>query len=209
MKIVKIEKGKEAEAVKLAVEYLKAGKVIAYPTETVYGLGCDATNPRAVAKIYRIKGKEEKRALLFLVSSLAMAKRYLVFTKLASALAKTYWPGALSLILPLTEAGKKIFKRMDGGVRISSNPLAQAIVRKLASPFISTSANISGQPASSSAKQVVKYFAARKYQPDLVIDAGPLKKSKGSTIINLTKTEPVVLRAGAVSIKIPPRKGLV
>lgn len=200
MKIIKIKNTDDKTAIKRAAEYLRQGKIIAYPTETVYGLGCDVKDRKAVNKIYKIKGKSEKKALLFLVSGIKMAKEYVVFDKQALKLAKEYWPGALSLILPLTEKGKKIFKRTDGGVRISGNKIATAIVRKLKNPIISTSANLSNQPSALSAKEVEEYFKDKKNKPDLILDAGKLKKSKGSTIVSLINKELRIVRDGDVKI---------
>jgi len=202
MEVIKIKNFADKEAINKAVEYLKEGKVIAYPTETVYGLGCDATDSKAVDKIYKIKGKSEKKALLFLVSNIKMASEYVILCKNAKKIAKKYWPGALSLILPLTDKGKKIFKRKDGGVRISSNEIATEIVKKFKKPIISTSANPTGLPSALTAKEVSKYFKDEKYKPDLILDGGRLKKSKGSTIVNLTKDEPELIREGDIFIKI-------
>lgn len=200
MEVIKLTPVNQAQTLKLAVEYLSAGKVIAYPTETVYGLGCDATDAKAIAKIYRIKGKSEKRALLFLVSSLAMAKKYLVFKQPALALVKKYWPGALSIILPLTVEGMKNFKRKDGGVRVSSNLFATGLVRKFGKPIVSTSANPTNQPAPQTAEEVIEYFKDQKLRPDLILDGGKLKKSKGSTIVSLLNNETDILRQGDVKI---------
>lgn len=182
------------------VRALRDGKVIAYPTETVYGLGCDATNKKAVKKIYAIKGKSEQKQLLVLVASSAMAKKYVTFNKPAQRLATTYWPGALTLVLPTTPLGKKLFGTLTLGVRISSNPIAQAIVKSLGEPLVSTSANLTGQAASRSGQEAMESFAKCDSEPDLILDAGKLKKSKGSTIVDCTGVDFKIIRKGDLKI---------
>lgn len=202
MEVIKVRSGKiDSWAVVLALKYLRQGKTIIYPTETFYGLGCDATNSRAVAKIYLIKGRRKQKALPFLLADFKMAKDWLVFSRLALTLAKRYWPGPLSLVLPLTEKGGKNFRRADAGARISSHPFAATLVKKLGQPLISTSANLSAHPASRSAAEAIKYFKNRKYRPDLIIDAGRLPKSLGSTFVDLTGAKPIILREGDIKIK--------
>lgn len=201
MEIIKIKNNLDTSVICKAVEYLEQGKIIVYPTETFYGLGCDATNGRAVNKIYKIKSKPRDKELLFLVSGLKMVKDYLFVSTLAMKLIKEYWPGPLSIIMPVLKEQQKILKSKTGGTRISSNLIAQALVKKLGKPIISTSANISGQPASLTVDEIVEYFFKQKCKPDLILDAGRLKKSKGSTIIDLTKGEVMIVREGDVKVK--------
>ncbi|KKR32947.1 MAG: Sua5/YciO/YrdC/YwlC family protein [Candidatus Falkowbacteria bacterium GW2011_GWF2_39_8] len=156
MKIIKIQAAND-KIIEEVINNLKKGKVIVYPTETFYGLGCDATNSRAVNKIYKIKSKPRDKALLFLVSSVKMAQEY----------------------LEINSAAKKLGK-----------------------PIISTSANLSGLPASHTVEEIIKYFTNQKHQPDLILDAGKLKKSKGSTIVDLTELEIKIIREGDVKIKL-------
>lgn len=202
MQIVKINKKNQKQVIDLAVNLLKEGKTIIYPTETFYGLGCDAANPLAVRKIYLIKERVGGKALPFLVSSIAMAKDYLVFSPLAARLAKKYWPGPLSLVLPATPLGKHLLGRDDGGTRISPNPIATAMVEALGKPIISTSANLTGKTAASDIRAIINYFLDKKYQPDLIIDAGRLPPSRGSTFLSLLGDKPVILREGDIKIKI-------
>lgn len=183
-----------------ALEVMKQDGTIVYPTETFYGLGCDATSRKAIKKIYQIKGREGGKALPFLVDSLKMAGLYLRFSPLAFKLAKRYWPGPLSLVLPATSTGKKMLGRPDGGTRISGNKFATGLVKNLGKPVISTSANPAGRRPAASAQDVIKYFKRRKSRPDLIIDAGRLPKSKGSTFIDLTGKNPKILREGDIKI---------
>ncbi|KKQ62038.1 MAG: hypothetical protein US81_C0002G0011 [Parcubacteria group bacterium GW2011_GWE2_38_18] len=200
MKIIKIQTEYNKDVIKEVVEYLRQGKVIVYPTETFYGLGCDATNSRAVNKIYKIKSKPRDKALLFLVSSFKMAKEFLEVNPTAKKLIKEYWPGPLSIIMPVRKEKQKVLKGGTGGTRISSNPIAQTLVKSFGRPIISTSANLFGQPASHEVIEIIKYFSKQKYQPDLILDAGKLKKSKGSTIIDLTDENLKIIREGDIKI---------
>lgn len=199
MNIVNKQDG-DKEVIDFVVRALRDGKVIAYPTETVYGLGCDATNKKAVKKIYAIKGKSEQKQLLVLVASLAMAKEYALFNKTALAFAKKFWPGALTLVLRTSPEGKKIFGTPTIGVRISSHPIAQSIVKSLGVPLISTSANATGQPAAQSGQAAIEAFAKSDSEPDLILDAGKLKKSKGSTIVDCTGEDIKIIRKGDLKI---------
>jgi L-threonylcarbamoyladenylate synthase len=199
MNIVNKQDG-DKEVIDFVVRALGDGKVIVYPTETVYGLGCDATNKKAVKKIYAIKGKSEQKQLLVLVANLAMAKKYALFDKTALAFAKKYWPGALTLVLRTSPEGKKLFGTPTLGVRISSNPIAQALVKSLGKPLVSTSANLTGQPASRSGQEAMEAFAECDSEPDLILDAGKLKKSKGSTIVDCTGADLKIIRKGDLKI---------
>ena len=184
------------------VSALKRGKIVVYPTETFYGIGCDATNAKAVAKIFKIKGRQRNKALPFLVSDIKMARKYLRFNRQAKMLAAKFWPGPLSLVLDFNANGRKIFKKsinqksFDAGARISSNKIAALIVKKLGKPLISTSANLSGWPAASEAKTVIKYWQRRKFKPDVIIDAGKLPPSFGSTLADARSGKIIILRKG-------------
>ncbi|KKR21642.1 MAG: Sua5/YciO/YrdC/YwlC family protein [Parcubacteria group bacterium GW2011_GWE2_39_37] len=201
MKIIKIQAAND-KIIEEVINNLKKGKVIVYPTETFYGLGCDATNSRAVNKIYKIKSKPRDKALLFLVSSVKMAQEYLEINSAAKKLIKEHWPGPLSIIMPVRKEKQKVLEGKTGGTRISPNLIAQTLVKKLGKPIISTSANLSGLPASHTVEEIIKYFTNQKHQPDLILDAGKLKKSKGSTIVDLTELEIKIIREGDVKIKL-------
>jgi len=207
MQVIKITSINFNQSVKNAILVLKRGGVIAYPTETAYGLGADFLNPVAVRKVYQIKGRDYKKPLSVIVSSLAMAKRFVKFNRLSLALVKKYWPGPLTLILNFQLSILNEFK-IDNyktlGLRISSNKLATLIVKKFGRPITATSANISGKGECFLAKEVVNQFKNRKYQPDLIIDAGKLPKKRMSTIVRITNNQIEVLRQG--SVKIPSSK---
>ena len=190
--------GSHPEVVGRAVKILQQGGVIVYPTETAYGLGPDYLNPRAVKKIYQIKGRHFNKPVSVIVGSLAMAKKFARFNKITHSLAKEYWPGALTLVL---ESKNQKSKNQTLALRVSANRLASKIVKKLGRPITSTSANLSGKVECYTAAEAMNQFKNKKYQPDLIIDAGRLPKRKVSTIVRVDKNNLTVLRQGGVKIK--------
>ncbi len=190
------------ESIKKAVEILKAGGVVAYPTETAYALGCDATNERGKKRIFKIKNRPKEKNLPVICATKKMAFDFFKFGKTERKFAKKYWPGALtmilspSLILPLN-------KGEEGGgaaVRVSSNKIARALSRGIGRPIISTSANVSGKKTLYDVKEIINEFANKKNQPDLILDAGKLPMRKPSTIIKIVNEKIIILRQGEVKI---------
>ncbi|MCX6785714.1 MAG: L-threonylcarbamoyladenylate synthase [Candidatus Komeilibacteria bacterium] len=186
MRILKLAKNNSAEIIKSAVKVLRAGGVIAYPTETAYGLGADFLNPVAIKKVYQIKGRLCKKPLSAIAADLKMAKKLVKFDEFSLALAKKYWPGPLTLIV-----GKI-------GLRISANKLAAGIVKKLGRPITATSANLTGQGEFYAAAKIIEQFHNKKQQPDLIIDAGSLPKNKVSTVARVIGDKIKILRRGKI-----------
>jgi L-threonylcarbamoyladenylate synthase len=186
------------------VESLKQGKTIVYPTETCYGLGCDATNAQAVEQIYRIKQRPEKKSLLVIASDIEIMKQYIEWSDTLDSISKKYWPGPLTVIVPAKNEvilPKGIIS--DEGTiafRITSHPAAREICSLFGLPLVSTSANISGGENLYTSSDIVKIFGNEKYQPDYLIDAGELVKQKPSTIIALKNGKIKVIRQGEVEI---------
>lgn len=185
-------------AVALAAKVLRAGGVIAYPTETVYGLGCDPRNAKAVARIFRMKGREKRKPFLLVAASIGQVRRVAMLRGAASRVAERYWPGPLTLVLPT--------KRGEIAIRVSSSPVAKAIARRFGHPIVSTSANRSGEPECRSGRAVRMLFERMRHGPDLIVDGGTLPRRKPSTIARIGADGSVeVLRAGAV--RISSRRG--
>ncbi|MBT3689797.1 threonylcarbamoyl-AMP synthase [bacterium] len=192
MKRLVLDKNNQAEIIKQAISILKKGGVIVYPTETAYALGADFLNKKATNKIYKIKGRGSSKELPIIVSSLSMAKEYVKFNKLALKLARKYWPGPLTLVLE-TKQGKTL------ALRKTSNKFTLSLVKKLKVPIISTSANISGKTNCFKVDDIIKQFKNNRIKPDLIIDAGSLKKSKVSTIVSVDN-KLKILRRGAIKL---------
>ena len=181
-------------SVKEAIKILKNGGVVVFPTETAYGLAADATNKKAIKKVFQIKQRPLEKSLPWIAANLAMARKYVKFSHVALRLAKKYWPGPLTIILPAKRGNKTL------ALRVSSNKIAKSLSAGLGKPIISTSANISGEPTCYSAREVKKQFAKKSLQPDLLLDGGRLKKNKSSTIIKIEKNKIVIVRQGSARL---------
>ncbi len=180
---------------------LKAGEVLAMPTETVYGLIGDATNQQAIQKIYQIKGRDFKKPLPVVCASLSMVKNFFYLPTVLLTLAKKYWPGAVAIRFKIKRKSLRVSSNNTAVVRISSFALLTKLSKKLGRPLTATSANLAGFKECRSANQILKQFKKRKNQPDLLIDGGRLSKSKPSTIVALEKNKIVILRQGEIKIK--------
>lgn len=191
--------------IKDAIKILKSGGVVAYPTDTAYGLAADPENKKAVLKIFKIKGRKKEKSLPLIAGNLKIAKKYAIFDKVSLRLARKYWPGPLTLVLkPAKLAKKSLSKNIFAGgkiaIRVPSNDLARRLSLAIKKPITSTSANISGKPMCWSTSQINKQFKDRKYQPNDVLDAGRLKKAKPSTIAEVRGDEIVILRQGKIKV---------
>ena len=192
------------KAIKIAATCLKHGGAVVFPTETVYGLGADPFNTSAVQKIYQLKGRDFNKPLPLIAENLKVVKKFFKVTSVEERLMKKYWPGALTIILKhknqLTKF-KGIWNQKEIAVRVSPNKIARDLAGTCGGFIISTSANLAGQPECASAQAVVKQFKNKKYQPDLILDAGRLKKSKPSTIVKVLKGGKIeMVRQGEVKI---------
>lgn len=202
MKILHIDKSNFKEAVQQACAFLRAGKIIVYPTETFYGLGGIATDKKARGRIYEIKKRDKNKQLPVIVNSLKMLGRYVKLEARIKEINTKYWPGPLSIVINATENGRKALGSGDIGVRISPHPFIKALLKEIDEPIISTSANPSGKSSATSGKMVEDYFKRRKIQPDLVLDFGELSPSKGSTFVDMRSDKPVVLRQGDIKLEL-------
>ena len=200
MQILKINSSHPPKSVvHKVVEVLEQGGVIVYPTETAYGLGCDATNPQAVEKIYHIKGRKRGRPLPLIVANARMARQYAIMTPLAEKLAKKFWPGPLTLVLKMKN-GVRLHgvKQCTAAIRISSHPVARALSHALGKPLIATSANKSGFSVCYGVFCIKKSLQRAFFKVDLVLDAGKLPKQSPSTIVDAQSEKIEILRQGAV-----------
>ena len=213
--IMRIVSLRDLHAIRLALGILRKGGVVAYPTETAYGMGGDWTKPSVHRRVRQIKGRKKTKALSVIVSSVAMARKFVHFPRISAVLAKRYWPGPLSLVLPLkhtpsrkaghpSQEGIPLPRRGTGAgtlsVRVSPHPIANALVKKLGRPLIATSANVSGAVTLYDARAIARAFAKRKYKPDLIIDAGRLKRVKPSTVVVMDGDKVKVVREGPIRV---------
>lgn len=167
--------------------------VFVYPTETCYGLGCDALQPDLVQRIYQIKGRDFKKPMSWIVADIEKAKQYVTFSAKALNLAKTHWPGPLTLALPAKKSSRRLI-----ALRVSPHLIAQKIAKRLNKPIISTSANLSANSNCYSIKEVISQFKNQEFQPDFIIDGGDLLSCPPSTIASVINDEIKVLRQGGI-----------
>ena len=183
-----------------AAEAILRGGVIAFPTDTFYGLGCSLMDPAAVDMLYRLKRRPQNLAVISLISDPAEVEALASdIPDVASTLMKRFWPGPLSIVfrasivVPAACRGPK----ETIALRYPQHPLSLALVHALGGPIVASSANLSGQPPAKSAEEVIRAFGN---QLDLVLDGGPSQAVVPSTLVDVTSGRVEVLRAGAVDV---------
>lgn len=187
-----------------AVQTISEGGVVVFPTETAYGLAADATNRKAIEKIFKIKGRGVNKFLPLICASLDQAKKYFRFSVKELQLARKYWPGDLTLVLRVSNKGPQsrelylLDGQNDCGVRVSSNEIARRLSKGASIPITATSANVSGGEICYSVEEVVKQFQNNKFKPDVILDGGKLKKRKPSTIVKFVGDKMEILRQGEI-----------
>jgi L-threonylcarbamoyladenylate synthase len=181
-----------------AARLLAGGGLVAFPTETVYGLGADATNPAAIARLYEAKGRPSFNPLIAHVRDLAAAKRIGRFDTTAIALAEAFWPGPLTLVLPKTRDCKVADLATAGldtiAIRVPAHPVAREILRAFGGPVVAPSANLSGHVSPTTAAHVQSDLAGRI---DLIVDGGAVAVGVESTIVGCFDA-PMLLRPGGL-----------
>jgi len=186
-----------------AITILKQGGVVVFPTETAYGLAADATNSRAVRRIFEIKGREPGKTPPLIVAGLAMAEEYVEIPKILRPLVKAHWPGALTVVGKVGKGLSSGVVRADGTIalRVSPHPVARALSKGIGLPIVATSANVSGRPTCYSVRTFMRQLRAAGHSgPDAVIDVGPIPYRRPSTIVTVKKGKIVVLRQGSIRL---------
>ena len=188
----------EPRKVRRAVEALEAGGVIAYPTDTVYGIGCGLGHKRAVDRIFHLTGKDEHQLLTLICADLSDIAKYAVVENPQYRLLKRLLPGAYTFILPATKEVPRMLigKRKTIGIRVPAHAVPCALVRALETPLVSTSASYRGEEPLNDPSEIVERFKGI----ELVLDAGYCGIVP-STVVDLSGPEPVVVREGAGPIE--------
>ena len=192
------ERDRNADVFSQAVEALRRGEVIVFPTETFYGLGADALNPAAVDKILLLKGRNPDNPIPLIIADRAMLEEVVrEFPPAAQRLADRFWPGPLTLVLPAKARLPAPLLNRDGGVgvRVSSHPLARRLSRELGRPITATSANLSGRPPARSIAEALTYFSEKL---TVYLDGGALQGRKGSTVIEVREGKLRTVREGEI-----------
>lgn len=181
--------------IKRAADILKTGGVISYPTDTIYGIGCDIYNKKALEKIYLMKGRDKRKPMSFVCSDLSHISQFAKVSNSAYRIMKRCLPGPYTFILEASSEVPKMLmpKRKTVGIRIPDNEITLSLVRELGNPLISTSANITGEDVISDPIEIDLYLG--KFL-DATIDGGILS-GDASTIIDLTGNVPSLIREGA------------
>lgn len=201
-KLLKVNAAKpEAEKIAVAAEILRQGGVVAFPTETVYGLGADALNPAAVAKIFTAKGRPGDNPLIVHVADIAeVGKLVSSISPVACTMMRTFWPGPLTLILPRREI---VPDAVTAGletvaIRMPDHPVALALIRAAGVPVAAPSANLSGKPSPTRAIHVQVDLMGKV---DAIIDGGDTGIGVESTVLDMTAERPLILRPGGLTLE--------
>ena len=185
-----------------AARLICSGKLVAFPTETVYGLGGDATNPSAIASIYEVKGRPSFNPLIIHVPSIDIAEKLVKFSEQSKALAEHFWPGALTLVLQRRQNCPVSLLAGSGletlAIRIPENEIALNLLRKAQVPIAAPSANKSGSVSPTTANHVRNSL---RDDIDLIVDGGACKIGVESTIIDMSAENPCLLRAGGIPLE--------
>lgn len=200
MKIISLTLKNIEDVAAEAAFILSRGGIVIYPTDTIYGIGVDALDNEAVAKLYALKGRREEKPIHAMISSIRDMEKYGSVSSKTLTLAKHFLPGPLTLVIPkhphLTTGITA--DRETIGLRIPDHMLCTALSAQFQNPITSTSANVSGMQTESSVEGILAQFGEKAHDIDLVINAGPLLPSPPSTVVDMTTTSPVILRKGII-----------
>jgi len=201
MKIFRISQSSpDPLVVSEVVRLLKTGSVIAYPTDTFYGLGADIYNKDAIDRIYSIKNRRSDKPIIILISDKKMLRHLIAngqMSHIAERLTDTFWPGPLTLVFNASDAVPALLTANTGkiGIRLPDNELCRLLIEELKHPITATSANISGEGSIDNPADVAKSLGDTI---DVLVDGGKTKGGCTSTVVDVTNDEPVVLREGVI-----------
>jgi L-threonylcarbamoyladenylate synthase len=201
MQTLKIDLAGDYSAVtERLVATLRRGGTAVFPTDTLYGLGCNALDSSAVARVFDIKHRSYVRALPMLVRDITWARELAYITPEQERVIEQFWPGKVTFVLPRRSLVPAVMcgGGQTVGIRAPDYPFLQAFLRHFGYPLTGTSANVIGSEPTSDAVHIASAFAATAPQPDVILDAGPLPDSLPSTVVDLSGRIPRILRQGAV-----------
>ncbi len=182
-----------------AVDIILGGGMIAFPTDTTYGLGVNPFDDKAVKRVFELKQRDSSKPLIILINDKQQLSQLVTdINPIVYKLIDRYWPGPLTLIFKTSAeiASFKIGESSKIGIRLPNSHIAQELIELAKIPITASSANPSGQPSSLSAEQVSDYFGK---EVDLIVDGGPANDSRESTVLDVSTAPPRLIRAGAVS----------
>lgn len=191
-------KSATVDPVSQAVEALRRGEVVVFPTETFYGLGADALNAAAVERVVSLKGRQAESPIAVIIAGRGMLRQVASeISPLADRLIERFWPGPLTLLLPARRGLPAPLLNRDGemGVRVSSHPVAKRLSQELGRPLTATSANPSGKEPARTVEEARDYFSGKV---KVFLDRGRLGAERGSTVVAIHRGELRVIREGAI-----------
>jgi L-threonylcarbamoyladenylate synthase len=202
-----VVKESDGDAIELACKFLRAGKIISFASDTVYGIAVDASNFKAVAALYEIKNRDPKKPIAIFVQNLAIAEKIFFFDEKSEKIAKNFLPGSLTLVLKTRkEAWSFLASNLNQnddnflGFRIVRNDFIEKLLKNFGGILAVTSANKSNQEAAVNATEVEKYFATSKLS--LLVDGGSSKQKIPSTVAKIFDKKITILRQGLTDLSI-------
>lgn len=203
MKSIKLNQENFIKVVATTVDFLKKGETIVLPTDTVYGLACDALNEKAVEKLFLIKKRDRRKGLPVFVNSMEMARRLAYVDKRKEKFLNEIWPGQITAVLQAKDIIPKIVtgELETVALRMPDYKFITDLIKWFGGPITGTSANISGGETPGSPGNIKAQWVGKRIKPALVIDAGKLPPNPPSTILDVTGEYPIVLRKGIITKK--------
>lgn len=199
MEIVRLQECGIGAAVQKATAVLSSGGIVLYPTDTLYGLAADATNPAALATLRALKGRETKKPIFVVIPDIGSIGTYAVLNEAGKELARRFLPGPLTLVAQATDALPKELTLAGGiGIRIPDDAFCSALAQAFGKPFTATSANRSGQETRATVHDIICQFGHLAEEIALAIDDGDRKGGRGSTVVTVMSGTPHILREGAI-----------
>ena len=203
MKILKLDEKKYKKAISKSTAFLKKGETVVIPTDTIYGLACDALNEKAVEKLYQIKERDRQKGLPIFVNSIEMARRLAYIDKKKEAFLNKIWPGPITVVVHAKDAIPRIAigNRETVALRLPDYKFITDLITAFGKPVTGTSANISGNEPIRSAIEAREQWKRETTKPVLIINAGEIKNTEPSTIVDITGPSPIILRSGIITKK--------
>jgi L-threonylcarbamoyladenylate synthase len=200
MRFVRVSDVGYEQAAKEAARALSHGGIVLYPTDTLYGLAADITNPDALQRLWAVKERDPKKPVSIVVPDVHALYEHGKLAEPQAVFAHTHLPGALTLVVPAREhLPEAVVYNGAVAMRVPNDPFVRALAQEFFSPYTATSANKAGEPTQSTATDVIVSLGAESQLIDLVIDDGPRASAVPSTIVLYTGERPLVLRDGALS----------
>jgi len=200
MEILRLSEVSIEQAAQKAALVLKKGGLVLFPTDTIYGLAADATNPKALAKLRELKGREKKKPISIVVPDIASISTYAVMNDEAKSLAERFLPAALTLVMQATGSIPEELQ-LNGaiGIRIPNDAFCLALARAFGKPYTATSANKSGRETPASVRDVLMQFGHEVNEIALAVDDGDRNAKKPSTVVTTVDGSIYILREGEIS----------